>query len=328
MEDLMLHLYKIAVLVIMIFCSGLIYGNDFLEIPLSARVTGMGGAFSSVEGDVNSMFCNPAGLHSTAGLQVSASYLNLWEGLNFNALAVSKDFLGGTAGVGIGYLFFPPIGITDDWGNETESLDFSNMVVDLGYSRLIFHHPRFYIAGGAILKTAGMVMKSSSLKQQNMEWGCDTGLLFHVDCEPQNIKNIEVLKNIFFFRKGFNVGVVAQNLDLNRKSGYTLPFIMKAGVSTEFYKNLLLSFDINKYQDVGLRYNAGAEFSFLNIISIRAGLPISYDMYSFMSGLGLKLKVRNILASFDYALSVYQNHSLNHNFTLTMKMDDGSMNTR
>ena len=77
---------------------------SFLKLGSGARAAGLGGAYTAVSGDINSISYNPAGL---AGLKRSAAGFTraeLVEGVSYNFLGYSRPAVKGNMGLGVNYL--------------------------------------------------------------------------------------------------------------------------------------------------------------------------------------------------------------------------------
>ena len=79
-----------------------ITGAAFLKIPVGARATALGSAYTTIPEDVNQMFWNPAGIATQGGkTQLTFSYNDWIAGLAHVAAGVSHDFASiGTLGIG------------------------------------------------------------------------------------------------------------------------------------------------------------------------------------------------------------------------------------
>ncbi len=64
------------------------YTNSFLEIPLGARASSLGGAYTSVANDGTSFYWNPAGVALVPRREVSLAYVNQFGGM------AQYDFIG------------------------------------------------------------------------------------------------------------------------------------------------------------------------------------------------------------------------------------------
>ncbi|NOZ60295.1 MAG: PorV/PorQ family protein [Calditrichaeota bacterium] len=68
-------------------------GASILKVAVGAKATALASAMTTVQGDVNQLFWNPAGIVLSAGeTQVTFSYNDWIAGLNHNAFAVGHSF--------------------------------------------------------------------------------------------------------------------------------------------------------------------------------------------------------------------------------------------
>jgi hypothetical protein len=81
-----------------------ITGAAFLKIPVGARATALGSAYTTIPQDVNQMFWNPAGIARTErGTQLTFSYNDWIAGLRHMAAGVSHN-LGAAGTLGVGFV--------------------------------------------------------------------------------------------------------------------------------------------------------------------------------------------------------------------------------
>ncbi|WP_456458544.1 type IX secretion system protein PorQ [Reichenbachiella sp.] len=109
---------------------------QFLNLPISARVAGLGGVISSsTDEDVNLFLSNPALLDSANDNHVSWSHLGFYADVKYNTLAYAKTFeKAGTFGIGIQHLGYGSIDSYDASGNSIGSFDASETAVVVSHS--------------------------------------------------------------------------------------------------------------------------------------------------------------------------------------------------
>ena len=86
------------------------YALQFLKIPVSARATGMGSAFTAIANDASATYWNPAGLVDMTRTQVSLNH-TWWPadiGLSYATAAFNLPFVPGTFGVSARALTLDP----------------------------------------------------------------------------------------------------------------------------------------------------------------------------------------------------------------------------
>ncbi|HQV32896.1 MAG TPA: type IX secretion system protein PorQ [Calditrichia bacterium] len=92
---------------------------SFLKNQYSPRGAGLAGNLIAVQGDVNAMFYNPAGLKSIEEQQVSINYVDHLLDLQGGQLAYARSHAKyGTVGVGLVYFNYGDFQETDDFGEE------------------------------------------------------------------------------------------------------------------------------------------------------------------------------------------------------------------
>ena len=97
----------ILVLLILHICSALnagVVGNNSMNICTSARVAGMGYAFTGVADDGSAIEYNPAGLHRINGYYASIMHLNLGPDVMYEYVNGALDLKYGTAGLGLSFI--------------------------------------------------------------------------------------------------------------------------------------------------------------------------------------------------------------------------------
>ena len=255
---------------------------DFLKIPVGARETALGGAFTSIPDGPGSVLYNPAGLGLAAVPGLTYSYNDYLPGISQHWLAGSLPAGGGAVGFGLDYLDVNPFASYDNFDNRTGSVSAYDMAVYLGYGRgfrtgLAFL-PSLYL--GASLKSLKEKLASISASG----YAADAGLLL-----PTSVK-------------GLGFGLAARNLAASRLSfigsGARPASEWKAGASyslapSAWAVSFLASADLNLPKDGSSYFSGGLEGTFYRLVSLRAGYSSYGDISNGLSfGLGLLLPSR------------------------------------
>ncbi len=82
---------KIEIITTILFFSTLIYANSFEKIGSGIRAKGMGDAFSSLSGDLECVFYNPAGIFGVRKKNFYFSYRDMYN-LVFKTTSVLCGF--------------------------------------------------------------------------------------------------------------------------------------------------------------------------------------------------------------------------------------------
>ncbi len=92
------------------------YAGEFLEIGVGARAVAMGGAVTAFTDDALGFYWNPAAIGHVSGLQVSAMYADLWDGLaNYSVAGITLPASGAVLAINYVRLGVPDIGEHPDY---------------------------------------------------------------------------------------------------------------------------------------------------------------------------------------------------------------------
>ncbi len=108
---------------------------SFLDIGVGARALGMGGAYTALADDANSLYWNPAGLSRLDKREFTASHAELFESTRLDFLAYAHPTPQGTVAAGLTYLSQSKIDGRDERGRPTAGYDASDAALSLGFAR-------------------------------------------------------------------------------------------------------------------------------------------------------------------------------------------------
>jgi hypothetical protein len=312
--------------------------SNFLKIPVGARASGMGEAYTSLADDASAIYWNPAGLSSLNSKEFFVSH-NIWfQDIqhSYAAFALPLDintfprpFGKTTVGIAITYL-----GV-DDMERRTSNtaasegnFGASDMAVSLALSRNIASISGNPLSFGASLKFIRQTIDTYSANAV----AADLGLLY-----PLTIGGLP-----------FRLGAAAQNIGTPVKfidESYPLPLTFKAGASCmplAAYKIPLgLSGDIEFPNDNDMSWRLGTEYVALQLISFRLGYTSRNETISdnslnnnpsnistftgFMAGLGLTIPLSRghrsakDIMTIDYAFVPYGELGETHRISMGIK---------
>jgi hypothetical protein len=125
---------------------------EFLNLPVSARVTALGGNLISVkDNDLNVALINPSLLSDSMDNNMALSYINYFADVNYGYAAYAKSFKKvGVFSAGIHYLDYGKFTRADEVGNIIGEFAAKEMSFNLAYARSILDS-NFTV--GATLKT-------------------------------------------------------------------------------------------------------------------------------------------------------------------------------
>ena len=259
----------------------------FLKLGSGARATGLGGAYTAVAGDINSISYNPAGLAGLKRSEAGFTRAELVESVSYNSLGYSRPAAGGNIALAVNYLGQSSIEGRGANREVTGSFQASDTAVNLAYAR-----PLTARAG---LGLNFKYITSRIADESAAGWAVDAGWQYRTPV------------------KGLGLGLAVQNLGPEMKfldEGSSLPLTARAGAGYALPGNILLSLDVSR--EVNERktiVSFGSEYAAFGSLFMRAGYLASAvsggnslaDAGGFKAGFGFKLGNFNL----DYAVTPF-----------------------
>ena len=260
---------------------------SFLKLGSGARATGLGGAFTAVVDDINSISYNPAGLANLKKSEFGFTRAELVEDVSYNFLGYSRPSAKGTLGLGVNYLSQSSIEGRGANREVSEKFGASDMAINLAYGRTLTARTNLGINFKYIT--------SRIADETGNSWAVDAGWQYKMPV------------------KGLSLGLAAQNLGPKMKfidEGSNLPLTARVGIGYAIMDNVLLSFDVNRQvNEKKTVFSFGSEYMLFNSFSMRAGYLRNAvsggnnlsDSGGFKAGFGFKLSG----FALDYAVSPF-----------------------
>jgi hypothetical protein len=279
----------------------------FLNIPVGARATAMGQAFTSVPNDIQGLSYNPACLATMVASQLSLQHLTYVEDTNQESIAYGKAGRqeAFSWGASMNYLRVASIPRTvatnlTTGDGYTQEGDFSTYDMALGVSGAA--PVTEDLVAGATVK-----MLHESLADATSTGGAaDLGLLYRSN-----------------EGRSWNFGASLLNLGLASKfadAAVNLPLTLRAGFSGQPFAQWLFSSDYVKRRDTKGELDVGIEVTPRRVFSMRFGYRYPFerpDLGSF-SDFSLGCGIRPGMWSLDYAFvplgDLGQTHRISLNF--------------
>ena len=264
---------------------------DFLNIPVGARETSLGGAFTAIADNANAVYYNPAGLSQLKTPEISFTQNQYVDGVSQQWLAAARPYKSGVFGFGINHLSVSAFDSYDNADNRTGSVSAYDMAVYLSWGG---SRPLDYKFIQSISYGAGAKYISEKLDtKKGSGYGLDLGILAASTVENLrfgvNIENAVSTKIKFI--------EVGAKPPLKFKTGVTYKIRSSAGPSARFSLDYVLGNATKSYMA------AGMESLFFDIFSVRVG----YSEFGDMSN-GLNF-------GFGFALSKYTGRSINVDYS-------------
>lgn len=301
---------------------------QFLNLPIGARVAGLGGVISSsTDEDVNLFLSNPALLDSANDNHVSWSHLGFYADVKYNTLAYAKTFEKvGTFGIGIQHLGYGSIDSYDASGNSVGSFDASETAVVVSHS-----HQLSVFKLGANLKYVYSGIYTYNSSALAMDIG---GVFIH----PEKEFMVSVLfKNIGFVMSEYS-DTADSSLPADLQIGLTfkpehMPFRFSftgfnlLNPNENYYDENLDEEEPGIGDRVFRHLNIGTEILFSRNFNIRLGYnhqvrkELSLSEKSGLSGMSMGLMARIKAFELSYTFTTYHVDSGRSYFTLTSNLN-------
>jgi hypothetical protein len=290
-------------------------GMGFLKVGVGARPVSMGSAATSISGDVNQMFWNPAGMAlQEHKYQATFSYNQWIADISHNAAGFAYN-LGSLGTIGVGFVSF---GVSDIPANRqrgftdpdlerlvtdgatSATFDYMDVLVQVSFARYFFDR----LALGVNFKYINQSIDDQSVGVLAF----DMGSVYKI-----GVANWKIAARMS------NLGTDYTYYNITNM----IPLTFSIGTSAEPVQtdigSLMLAFDAIKPQDSPQYYNIGGEWSFMNTISLRAGYKLNFSgtkdeqtedrpsvfntIEGFSFGAGVNVDVSNMNLQIDYSMT-------------------------
>ncbi|MBN2572268.1 MAG: PorV/PorQ family protein [Ignavibacteriales bacterium] len=296
-------------------------GFKFLSVSTDARVSGMGDAVTSLQhGYSSAMFYNPAGMANMEKMVDAHFGHTQWiAGINYINYGIAiqpfKNDNYGVLGFSVVAVKYGDMQRTIKYDNEQGYLDLGTfdpiaISMQLGYAKMLSN--KFSIGGnikwcqlslGTHLVSYEDVGNNIPTKQEEFEQSSlafDFGLIYQTGFKSLNLgmsvrnfsQEVKFIKEEFQLPLTFQVGVSMDMLDL-------FPSIDPK------MHSFLLSVDAAHPRDFDEQLNIGCEYSFMDMVALRAGYTYPADERDFTFGAGVMKELSGLLIGVDYSYSPF-----------------------
>ncbi len=305
---------------------------QFLKLGVGARAIGMGGSFAAEANDLSALYWNPAGLSKIRGGALQLSTTQYLADITYSHAAVGFG-LGSMGTMAASILFLDSGDMEVRTINEPEGtgerFNKQDLALQVSYARALTD--RFSI-GTTIKYIREKIWHSSATAT-----AFDIGILFTTPYEDLRLaasmsnfgpKMQMSGRDIIFSvdpaqNQEGNVEVVNTEYLLDR---FPLPLAFRVGLAwdavTTADHRVLVTVDTATPNDNSQYVNSGAEYSFRNLLSLRAGYRNQFERdgeQGLTWGAGLNMRVdRTTRASFDYAYADFGRLEQTHWYTFNL----------
>lgn len=296
-----------------LWAASLNEGSSWLKVPGSAEAAGMGGAFSAVGQDVNTLSSNPAGLALLDGPQLALMH-NLWvQDLTTEHLAYGQAFpdLHGGAALGLDYVNFGSVdkysvvaGVPVAGGSYTPTA----FALTAGYGRELKElTPGLF--GGLDLQALSQSLSGNS----SFTLAADLGFLYQLPKEGAKF-------SLVFSHLGGSLDQASLPLQLRLGASYSKAFgqpetALEKTIPHRVTGTLEADLDLSG-MDLS-SFTLGGEYWYKELLAARLGYHFAaYGDLTGLAGLTLGAGVRYKDFELDYALTTLGDLGATHQLSL------------
>ena len=274
----------------------------FLRIGLGARAQGMGGTFVAVADDPSAIYWNPAGLASLQSREVSASHVDWPAEVYYDHLTVvlPSRRLGGSIGLQFGVLATHIQETTDlhpfGTGNE---FTYSDVVAGASFARrwtdkLLVGVGAKYVREDLGSQVGGPVTNAVLF---------DAGSIFYL-----GLGSIRIAAALTSFGPEMRPSgefVSPYTGEKRSYDGFDPPMMFRFGAAFEPIETptqrLTTAIEMGQPADNQLQIQAGVEWAYRRMFSLRTGYNASPELLNYSAGAGFIASFASIRGSLDYA---------------------------
>lgn len=269
-------------------------GAVFLKIPIGAKATGLGSAFTAISNDITAIYYNPAGLVQLNKKEISITHTEWIANSKFDFIGYAQPSTNQTIGLGLTYLSYGEIEAYNKNRQQIGTFSAQDLAITTSYSKFLTNS-----------LSIGLNFK---FIQQNIEsekaagFGFDLGILKKLTQIPLQI--------------GFAFKNIGPELKFIKKS-YPLPLTLSVGACYTLFNFLILASDIN-YEPINNHFGVsfGSEYTPISSLSLRLGYLLTKEKISTI-GAGFGLKLFN--CHLDYCFLPYSVLGDTHRLSFTLR---------
>ncbi len=290
-------------------------GMNFLDIDIGARAVAMGGSFVCMDGDVNALFWNPAGIARIRGFDLVLNETSWFADMKEHSIGLTYS-LGIYGVVGMSFLIMenPAVHVTtisyadgEKWEDEGFQDFIQQYALGIAYARQITN---LFSVGGQIKwvhedlgswKYEPRAVKdpdSSFIAKKNV-LAYDFGTQYYT-----GFRDLRIALSIRNFAPRTRYQLEYFELPLSFRIGMSMD-VLSVFMPGDKNHSLTLSFDAIHPRDFTERIQIGAEYWLGDVLALRAGYKFNHDLESFAGGIGIKKSLGSFTTKVDYSYSEF-----------------------
>ncbi len=286
-------------------------GFDFLNVATDPRAEAMGEAVTSLDGNSTSMFFNTAGMARLPNtVSLSVGQVNWIAGIKHFYGSIAFSPFHGEYGV-FGFTFR-----TVNYGSMDETIIANNAD---GYQDLGTFSPSAYAVGIGYAKAlSDKFSVGGNIDYVNQDLG---QTVTNINPDGSLVNSTSKLNDVAFdfgmlYRTGFKslaFGMDLRNFSRQLKyvqESFDLPLIFNIGISMNVLdlwnidsrsQSLIIAADATHPRDYPEQVNVGAEYTFMQMISLRGGYMFNNSVYGVTAGVGVHKDIGGVNLGIDYS---------------------------
>ncbi|MEI6091465.1 MAG: PorV/PorQ family protein [bacterium] len=286
-------------------------GAQFLKIDVGARGAAMAGAYGSVTNDLTSIYWNCAGLADVSSVSADFSYTQWFANFSHNFVGVAIPISDGYT-VALSYTGFGANNIKVTTVEKPEGTGATYNINDMSAAATFSGYLTKQFSFGVTAK----YISNSFASVASSGLAFDIGTMY--DTELYGVKLGFAIQNLGLEQKyqGQDLrtmtkmyqGFSASPIDAEYMSyTFDVPLMFRASISSEIINSdgnyLLVAGDFLTASDSKEQFMLGAEYTWNDLLSLRAGYRFNHDQFGFSGGIGLKYMSGSFGGRLDYSIS-------------------------
>jgi hypothetical protein len=304
-------------------------GAQFLKIGVGARASGMGGAYTAVANDLTSLYWNPAGLAKVRGMTGEFHYTQWFAGFTHSyaalAMPIGDNFTAAAQMISFNSDKIPVTTLAQPEGTGSH-YSINDFAAGLSFSGYLTDQFTFGV-------TAKMINNAFSALSAD-GFAFDIGTTYET-----GIQGIKL--GFAIFNLGTQMKYEGQDLKTTMKlieelkaspwdvsflaNPYPMPLIFRAGISSEVVDmedhNLIVAGDFITLSDVPEQFAVGLEYTWLELLSLRAGYTFGHEQLGLSGGIGVTYLTGGVMGRFDYSITPTANLGLINRLSIAVGLD-------
>jgi hypothetical protein len=297
---------------------------QFLKVMPCSRGTALGDAYTTLASGAEAYFWNPAGMATAKGNELSVTYTDWILDTKIGAISFATPVSNiGIFGVGVQYVDY---GTMDEavwaspWMDQENNPGLTGktfrpfaMIAGVSYAKQLTDKFSMGVAVKYAYESlynghAAYTMTSQGVYESVNTWG--KGFLFDFGMHYNTgYKTVQVAISAQNFGADIKYAKETNPVPLQFRWGISADLMGENALLVENESNrITLAFDLFQPNDYAQQEHVGLEYTFNNLVSLRAGYKFNYDVEGLTLGAGVKTNLTGVGLSFDYSYTPLSNY--------------------